>query len=213
TRLYHPNKGHSQPGGLNHLQQMDHDEYAHIRDTDNIYYPFASKSEWELASWLSSGALSQKEIDHYLRLQRNKDFPVSFNTAKDLRGRIESLPEVGRWQYQEIKVGPYKTKSPLILYWRDGLEVIKYLFSNPVFASCIDLSPYREYEDTPQGQQRVYSEFMSADHAWNIQTDLPTGHSLLGVIGASDKTPLTIGTGNKEMHPLLLSIANIHSGI
>jgi len=31
------------------------------------------------------------------------------------------------------------------------------------------------------------------------------------VIGASDKTPLTIGTGNKEMHPLLLLIANIHA--
>jgi hypothetical protein len=33
------------------------------------------------------------------------------------------------------------------------------------------------------------------------------------VIGASDKTPLTIGTGNKEMHPLLLSVANIHAGV
>jgi hypothetical protein len=33
------------------------------------------------------------------------------------------------------------------------------------------------------------------------------------VVGASDKTPLTIGTGNKEMHPLLLSIANIHAGV
>lgn len=69
TQLYHSNKGHSQPGGLNHLQQMDHDEYAHIHDTENVYYPFASKSEWELANWLSSGALSQKEIDHYLQLQ------------------------------------------------------------------------------------------------------------------------------------------------
>jgi hypothetical protein len=33
------------------------------------------------------------------------------------------------------------------------------------------------------------------------------------VIGASDKTPLTIGTGNKEMHPLLISLANIHAGV
>ena len=117
-----------------------------------------------------------------------------------------------------------------MLYWRDGLDVIKHLFSNPIFASCIDLSPYQEYEETPQGQQRVYGEFMSADCAWNVQvssvfhtvlllititlqTDLPDGHSFLGVIGASDKTPLTIGMGDKEMHPLLLSIANIHAGV
>ena len=117
-----------------------------------------------------------------------------------------------------------------MLYWRDGLDVIKHLFSNPIFASCIDLSPYQEYKETPQGQQCVYGEFMSADCAWNIQvssvfhtvlllititlqTNLPDGHSFLGVIGASDKMPLTIRMGDKEMHPLLLSIANIHAGV
>jgi hypothetical protein len=35
---------------------------------------------------------------------------------------------------------------------------------------------------------------------------------MLGVTGASDKTPLTIGSGNKEMHPVLLSLANIEAG-
>ncbi|KIJ59743.1 hypothetical protein HYDPIDRAFT_32958 [Hydnomerulius pinastri MD-312] len=209
TRVHHPNhSGQRQPGGLNHLQWMDRDVHANDRE-ENVYFPFASASEWELANWLSSSALSQNEINQYLRLQRNIDQPVSFNTAKDLRARIEGLPEVPRWRCQEIKIGSYKTKSPLMLYWRDGLEVIKYLFSNPVFAQCIDLTPYREYE----GRERVYGEFMSADLAWEIQSELPEGHSFLGVIGASDKTPLTIGTGNKEMHPLLLSIANIHAGV
>ncbi|KAF9222828.1 hypothetical protein BS17DRAFT_836007 [Gyrodon lividus] len=97
--------------------------------------------------------------------QVNIDQPVSFNTAKDLRARIEGLPKVPRWRCQEIKIGSYKMKSPLMLYWRDELEVIKYLFSNPVFAQCIDLTPYQEYE----GQEHVYSEFMSADLAWEIQ--------------------------------------------
>lgn len=36
---------------------------------------------------------------------------------------------------------------------------------------------------------------------------------MLGVIGASDKTPLTIGTGNREMHPVLISLANIEPGV
>lgn len=36
---------------------------------------------------------------------------------------------------------------------------------------------------------------------------------MLGIIAASDKTPLTIGTGNKEMHPLLISLANIDAGV
>lgn len=36
---------------------------------------------------------------------------------------------------------------------------------------------------------------------------------MVPIILASDKTHLTVGTGNKEMHPLLLSIANIHAGV
>lgn len=42
---------------------------------------------------------------------------------------------------------------------------------------------------------------------------MQTGHTMIGVIGASDKTPLTIGSGNKEMHPVLLSLANIDAGV
>lgn len=69
VRQYHPNTPVVNPGGQNHLQKMDDDIYANIHNTENIYYPFASKSEFELAGWLSSGALSQKEVDSFLRLE------------------------------------------------------------------------------------------------------------------------------------------------
>ena len=36
---------------------------------------------------------------------------------------------------------------------------------------------------------------------------------MLGIIGASNETPLTIGSGNKEMHLVLLSLANIDAGV
>lgn len=36
---------------------------------------------------------------------------------------------------------------------------------------------------------------------------------MLGVIATSDKTPLTVGTGSKEMHPFLLSLTNIKAGV
>ncbi|KAI6002200.1 hypothetical protein F5J12DRAFT_723281 [Pisolithus orientalis] len=211
--MYHPNQAESLKGGLNHLQHMDQDEFTHIHDSENIYYPFASKGEWELANWLASGALSQKEIDAYLHLQCTKDFPISFNTAKDLCACIESLPEVPCWCFQEIKVGSYQMKDPLVLYWHDGLEVVEHLFCNLVFTNCMDMSPYQEFEEMLNGTEHVYGKFMSADWAWEIQDSLPTGHSFLGVIGASDKTPLMISTGNKEMHPLLLFIANIRAGM
>ncbi|KIK18553.1 hypothetical protein PISMIDRAFT_109244, partial [Pisolithus microcarpus 441] len=210
---YHPNQGQCLKGGLNHLQRMDQDEFTPIQDSENVYYPFASESKWELANWLASSILSQKDINAYLHLQRTKDLAVSFNTAKDLRAHIESLPEVPHWCFQEIKVGSYQMKDPLILYWHDGLEVVEHLFRNPVFAHCMDLDPYQEFEETLNGMERVYGKFMSADQAWKMQDSLPSRYSFVGVIGASDKTPLTISTGNKEMHPLLLSLANIHTGV
>ncbi|KAG2368995.1 hypothetical protein BDR07DRAFT_1447977 [Suillus spraguei] len=174
VQQYHPNMPVTLPGGKNHLQKMDNDIHANIRNTKNIYYPFTSKSEFDLASWLSSRALSQKEVDSFLCLEH-----------------ISALPEVPRWYHQQINVGSYKTKSPLMLYWRDGLEVVKYLFSNPAFRPCMDFLPYREYEV-------INGQFMSADVTWGLQV--------------SD-TPLTIGTGNKEMHPVLISLANIHAGV
>jgi hypothetical protein len=95
--------------------------------------------------------------------------PPSFKSANDLRHRIESLPAGPQWKSMRISIGGYTTKSPIRLYWRDGLAVIKHLFSNPIFAPSIELAPYRSYESTDTGEVRTYNEFMSADLAWEIQ--------------------------------------------
>lgn len=41
------------------------------------------------------------------------------------------------------------------------------------------------------------------------QNQLPAGGTLVGVVGASDKTAVTMGTGGLQMHPAFLTIANI----
>ena len=33
----------------------------------------------------------------------------------------------------------------------------------------MDFKPYQEFEETSAGKERIYSEFMSADRAWQIQ--------------------------------------------
>lgn len=153
----------------------------------------------------------------------------SFATAKDLRNRIEQLPPVPEWHHQDLTIPGYQTKDPMTLFWRDGLEVVKHLFANPVFANCMEFDAYKLL-DNDTGL-RVFGEFMSAEYAWNyvvcacnpsffnsnnlidLQEQLPIGNTMIGVIIASDKTPLTIGTGNREMHPVLLSLANINAGV
>lgn len=103
---------------------------------------------------------------HFLTFLKVQEHPPTFSSAADLRGRIEMLPEVPRWSYQEIILENHRTKEPMVLYYRNGLDVIAQLFSNPVFAHHLEMTPYKLSDES---NKRVYGEFMSADFAWNYQ--------------------------------------------
>ncbi len=50
------------------MDLFDDDEYAENREM-NLYYPFASRPEWELASFLLKSGLSMVAMDEFLKLQ------------------------------------------------------------------------------------------------------------------------------------------------
>ena len=54
--------------GETYMDLFDQDKYANKRMA-NLYYPFASQSEWELASYLLKSDLSMAAIDEFLNLQ------------------------------------------------------------------------------------------------------------------------------------------------
>jgi hypothetical protein len=118
----------------------------------------------------------------------------------------------------------------MYLFFRDALDCVEYLFGNPLFAGHMDFCPTRLYRDAER-TIRVYSEWMTGDVAWNMQvrfltsttprmvlieryqTFLPEGATLLGVTLSSDKTNITVMTGGRTAHPVLLSLANIHMDV
>ena len=55
---------------------------------------------------------------------------------------MESLPQGTPWNCTEIELIGYKTVHPIYLVWQDGLEVIKMLFSNPVFTQAMTYDPH-----------------------------------------------------------------------
>lgn len=65
-----------------------------------------------------------------------------------------------------IEIPGYTTKEPMVLYWRDGLRIVEHLFSNPVFATCMEFTPYRLSDDAGMP---VVGEFMSGTYAWEYQ--------------------------------------------
>jgi hypothetical protein len=53
--------------GRTFMDNFDQDTHTEKR-IDNVYYPFASRSEWELASFLLGSNLSMTAIDKFLSL-------------------------------------------------------------------------------------------------------------------------------------------------
>ncbi|KAG2143329.1 hypothetical protein BD769DRAFT_1297671, partial [Suillus cothurnatus] len=192
--------------GSTFLDLFDADEYAECR-VDNLYYPFTSKEEWEIADYLLRSSLSMAAIDEFLKLSMIQRLHLSFKNAKELRSRAEMLPSGPSWKCQTIS-SIHPTKSPIRLFWRDPVECLESLFSNPLFHDKLDFIPRHVYK-TAEWLLRVYSEWLTGDSAWEMQTRLPRGATVLGTVLSSDKTNITTMTGARVAHPLLLGLANI----
>jgi len=54
--------------GETFMEKFNQDRFAHEREK-NMYYPFASKDDWEMASFLLRSGLSMALIDDFLSLQ------------------------------------------------------------------------------------------------------------------------------------------------
>lgn len=53
--------------GVTFMNKFDSDQHADQR-TQNIYYPFSSRSDWQLGAWLLRSHLSMESINQFLRL-------------------------------------------------------------------------------------------------------------------------------------------------
>ncbi|KAG1876909.1 hypothetical protein C8R48DRAFT_768476 [Suillus tomentosus] len=204
---YFPNSPLAYEDGYTFLGLFDADENSVYRKT-NLYFPFSSRRDWQVAAWLLRSGLSMGKIDSFLSLDMIKDLPLSFRSAKELRGRAEMLPSGPRWKSQIIPTS-HPTKSPVILYWRDPLECIASIFNHPLFHNHMDFTPRKVYT-TAERLCRIYTEWMTGNDAWDMQSAIPRGATLLGTILSSDKTNITALTGDRVAHPLLISLANIH---
>ncbi|KAG1786723.1 hypothetical protein EV424DRAFT_1551366 [Suillus variegatus] len=192
--------------GLTFLDVFDADEYAEYRK-DNLFYPFASKEEWEVADYLLRSSLSMAAIDEFLKLRMIQNLQLSFSSARELRSRAEMLPSGPSWKCQTIP-SIHPTKLPICLFWRDPVECLESLFSNPLFHNKLNFVPHHVYK-TAVWLLRVYSEWLTGNSAWDMQSQYPRGDMILGTVLSSDKTNITTITGARITHSLLLGLANI----
>ncbi|KAI6035890.1 hypothetical protein BKA83DRAFT_4119872 [Pisolithus microcarpus] len=88
-------------GGQTFLAWFRLNVYASLHQ-QNLYYPFASLSDWEIANFLLTSRLSMRAIDKFLSLCLMNSLPLSFSTAKELRSHDEMLPSGPCWNAQVV---------------------------------------------------------------------------------------------------------------
>ncbi|KAN0088369.1 hypothetical protein V8E55_005426 [Tylopilus felleus] len=185
-----PGASQAFPHGSTFMDQFFFDKYGELCK-ENLYYLFTSQQDWQPASWLLHSHLSMAAINSFLSLQLIKQLLISFRTVRDLHCCTELLPS-----------GPVC------------------ILSHPFFERHIDFVS-RKVWSTATRLLCVYDEWLTGDHAWELQASrlnnlnvkLPEGATLLGVVLSSDKTNISVMSGNHMVHPLLLSLANIASDI
>lgn len=170
--------------GTTFMDEFDCDQYAGER-INNLYYPFASRDEWELAAFLLRSDLSMASIDSLLSLNlvsficnfdrtysylcpaQVKGLNLSFGNAKKLRGLAELLPKGPVWQCKVWKT-VYPTKKKLTLFYRDPLECIQSILHSPLMKDHIKFKPLRIFESASRAM-RIYTEWLSGNAAWSMQ--------------------------------------------
>ncbi|EMD30674.1 hypothetical protein CERSUDRAFT_60969, partial [Gelatoporia subvermispora B] len=151
---------------------------------------------------------------------------TSFKNTEDLHETIDSIP-LGdvRWTSDTCnykvteKDGPgplpsWKTATYEINF-RDPCAVVCNLLANSDFKHEFDYTPIRDFTQTDGIRRR---DFMSGDWAWkqadNIGKDKKThGSMFVPVILGSDKTTVSVATGQNEYWPLYASIGNVHNNV
>ncbi|TBU36601.1 hypothetical protein BD309DRAFT_1069783 [Dichomitus squalens] len=175
----------------------------------NLYYPFASKRDWEVARWAKLRGPGSTAFDELLAIEEVAErLALSFNTSRKLNQMVdEQLPPARpRFERHEIVVAGESFE----VYIRDILACIESLFSDPEFAPLLLLVPERHYTDADQ-TVRVYFDMNTGKWWWSTQKQLERdrpGATVIPVIISSDKTQLTT-FGNKTAYPVYMTIGNL----
>ncbi|KAG1831434.1 hypothetical protein DFJ58DRAFT_736638 [Suillus subalutaceus] len=107
--------------GTMFMKQFESDEYAEER-VSNLYFPFASKPDWEMVAFLLWLDLSMADIDEFLKLEfKTTTFILLFKRA--LRMHLNATIPTS----MEVSNSPYgisdNEDSPMVMvFWQTGVK-------------------------------------------------------------------------------------------
>ncbi|KIJ57557.1 hypothetical protein HYDPIDRAFT_49080, partial [Hydnomerulius pinastri MD-312] len=194
------------------------------------WMPFNDRIEFKTAEFLyTRNQMSAGDINFLLELWAaslvKHDENPPFADADDLYDTIDST-ELGDVKWESFTV-QYTGEKPSVnpppwmdaeydVWFRNPRQCVHNIIRNPLLAKEMDLRPFREY--STHADERQWKDFMSGDWVWEqadlIAEDPETwGSTFIPIILGSDKTTVSVATGNNEYYPLYLSVGNVHNTV
>ncbi|KAF7333067.1 hypothetical protein MVEN_02371300 [Mycena venus] len=153
-----------------------------------------------------------------------RSFYPPFADHKDLYATIDAIQQGDiPWQSFSVKyTGPIPENGPVPVWmtetfevwFRSPLSIFEKQLSNPDFKDEMDWAPKRIFKDG----KRQFVDLFSGNWVWEqadkIAAD-PECHGALYVPGVfgSDKTTVSVGTGNTEFYPFYGGIGNVDNAV
>ncbi|KAF7795599.1 hypothetical protein EIP86_006762, partial [Pleurotus ostreatoroseus] len=175
---------------------------------ENPWYPFASQLEWDIAKWAKETNTGDNSLNKLLTIPGVVEgLGLTFRNARALNQRIDhELPNGPQWLHRSLHLNGFT--NCINLYSRDILECLDTLYSNPRFADTMHLVPERHYTNSSK-TSRIFRGVHTGDWTWTRQTRIKRGGTVLSVIFATDKTELTLFSGEHTAYPLYMTLGNI----
>ncbi|KAG1721770.1 uncharacterized protein EDB91DRAFT_1274897 [Suillus paluster] len=161
TVVHYPDQRAGQP--INSTKQSSNATYhaqLNSSEADNLYAPFASKLNWEMARWAKLRGPSSTAFSELVSIEGLSDkIGLSFKNSCELNKIIDNeLPG------PQIVIA----SEAFDVYYRDIIECIKALFSDPNFADFLVFAPERHYADEDE-TVCLYHEMHTGKWWWNCQ--------------------------------------------
>ncbi|KAI0704619.1 hypothetical protein C8Q76DRAFT_820240 [Earliella scabrosa] len=189
----------------------------------NDYGPFESRAHFEIADFLFRKAkMSGSNIDELMELWAAYSQTSPYADRRELHASIDSIPHADIiWRaFIVTYTGPRPAEGEVpawmereyTVWYRCPRAVLHAQLGNRDFVGEMDFAPKKVH----QGNERVYGDFMTGDWAWRqadeISSDPNThGSVFCPVILGSDKTTVSVATGQNEYYPLYMSNGLVHN--
>ncbi|TFK63739.1 hypothetical protein BDN72DRAFT_872243 [Pluteus cervinus] len=191
------------------------------------YYPFTCEQEYNLARWIFRRAkLSNPNVDELMEILGDL-FPgqyIPWSNFAEFYETVDAIPVGGvPWTQSTVKYDgvlppnapPWMTET-YEFWFRNPLEVLEEQLANPEFAEHIDYAPKRMFRKEGRRVIRRFRDLMSGDWAWEEADALASetenhGAMFAPIVLGSDKTTVSVATGQNEYYPLYASLGNLQN--